>query len=310
MTFEWYPKNTLMIKQGHIGTCFYFVLSGQVEAFKLLDGEKKRFNLMNPGNLFGERILQSGDGKRTASVITTVDSYFLRVWKNDYLDFLNDARTLAAKREVLEPLVTLSLFSGQKEFLEKLITFVKIYHFGENHVIQEEGLHTLDLFWILEGTCKVVRNVSFVQRQKKLEIYTDDTALGEEDKKVTVPLQTQELVVGNFFPPFPILGEYDKIEYSGADLLDKEKYVAFFSNHETDDPNSYSCSSVVSISKVIVAAIHFNDFVTLAPKAILYSMIVQPSVGNFSIEQLQREYLEQLKWKEHRKTIIVQAGKT
>jgi CRP-like cAMP-binding protein len=310
MTFEKYPKNTLMIKQGHIGTCFYFVLSGQVEAFKLFDGEKKRFNLMNPGNLFGERILQPGDGKRTASVATTVDSYFLRVWKNDYLEILHDARNLTAKRQVLEPLIFLPVFSDHKEFLEKLITFFNIYQFGENHMIQEEGLQTLELFWILEGTCKVVQNVSFVQRLKKLEGFTEDTVLGEEEKKVTVPLQTQELLTGDSFPPFPVLGEYDQIKYCGSDLLDKEKYVNFFSNLGADDPKTLSSTSVVSISKVIVAAIQFNDFVQLAPKPILYSMIVHPSVGAFSMESLQNGYLEQLKWKEHRKSIIVQAGKS
>lgn len=42
MSFDTYPKNTLMIKEGHIGTCFYFVFSGQVEVFKLSDGWKHR----------------------------------------------------------------------------------------------------------------------------------------------------------------------------------------------------------------------------------------------------------------------------
>jgi hypothetical protein len=44
MTLQKYPKNTLLIMNGHCATCIFFVLSGQVEVFTLNDGCKYRVN--------------------------------------------------------------------------------------------------------------------------------------------------------------------------------------------------------------------------------------------------------------------------
>jgi CRP-like cAMP-binding protein len=41
--------------------------------------------LVNPGKIFGDRILQVTNGKRTASVATTIDSSFLYIEKGRFL---------------------------------------------------------------------------------------------------------------------------------------------------------------------------------------------------------------------------------
>lgn len=38
--FDAYPKNTVILWEEHLVTCFYFVLSGQLEIFKLNKGTK------------------------------------------------------------------------------------------------------------------------------------------------------------------------------------------------------------------------------------------------------------------------------
>ena len=49
MQFQAYPKQTLIVKEGHISTAFYFILGGQVEVFKIKDGMKMRVNSFNVG---------------------------------------------------------------------------------------------------------------------------------------------------------------------------------------------------------------------------------------------------------------------
>lgn len=46
MTFQSYPKGKLILKEGHYSTAFFFVLSGQLEVFKVKDSFKHRVGMV------------------------------------------------------------------------------------------------------------------------------------------------------------------------------------------------------------------------------------------------------------------------
>jgi CRP-like cAMP-binding protein len=64
MTFKSFPKGRLLVHEGHLSTCFCFVLSGQCEVFKIKDGYKHKLGLVNPGDCFGERSMMHLNDKR------------------------------------------------------------------------------------------------------------------------------------------------------------------------------------------------------------------------------------------------------
>jgi hypothetical protein len=217
---------------------------------------------------------------------------------------------VSAKTRILGPLSALPMFSDHYDFLEKILVFFKIYTFSEGHVIQEEGAQLMELFWILEGSCKVQQSVPFVLRAKKqkgksnVEAYDETILLKKGDKKVDLELETQELYPGESFPPFPLLGDLETTKYLGPASVQKDQYVEFFAKLKVDNKLTYSKTNVVAGGVVVVASIQFNDFVQLAPKNILYELIFNPSLITHSIEKLQGEFLEQQSWKDHRKLIV------
>jgi len=80
-----YPKNTILINEGDIGTALFVVLSGKVKVF-VSDSSGKEFvlNVLGDGEYFGEMALLD-DETRTASVMTVEKSSFCILNKEDFL---------------------------------------------------------------------------------------------------------------------------------------------------------------------------------------------------------------------------------
>lgn len=64
MRYQSYPKGRLLVKEGHLSTCFCFVLSGQLEVFRIKDNVKHRLGIVNAGDCFGERSVTHEHDKR------------------------------------------------------------------------------------------------------------------------------------------------------------------------------------------------------------------------------------------------------
>ncbi len=62
----------LIIEEGDPAEEAYIVVSGECEAFKMVDGQRMSLRVMGPGEVFGETALLTGK-PRTASVVARVD---------------------------------------------------------------------------------------------------------------------------------------------------------------------------------------------------------------------------------------------
>lgn len=71
----------------HVCTCFYFLIFGQIDVFKINKGSKLKLAVMKPGAIFGHARIKVDGATRSAcatllqdSVILTIDrEYFMSV---------------------------------------------------------------------------------------------------------------------------------------------------------------------------------------------------------------------------------------
>ena len=93
---QW-PENSVIINEGDDTNSLYVILNGKVKVF-LNDeqGEEIILNYLKEGDYFGEVALLD-DGERSASVITTADSYFAVLEKEDFLELMSSHPQLAFK---------------------------------------------------------------------------------------------------------------------------------------------------------------------------------------------------------------------
>lgn len=86
LKYEHHTADRIVVREGHVSWAFYFILSGQVEIFKVKNGLKYRLNVMNAGASFGDRTMNMLNDKRTASVATTTETELIRIDKSDFFD--------------------------------------------------------------------------------------------------------------------------------------------------------------------------------------------------------------------------------
>jgi CRP/FNR family cyclic AMP-dependent transcriptional regulator len=90
-----YPRNSIIINEGDTTNSLYIILSGRVKAF-LNDesGKEVILNVVNAGDYFGEVSLFD-DGRRSASIMTLVDSEFAVLEKSAFLQCMSTQPELA-----------------------------------------------------------------------------------------------------------------------------------------------------------------------------------------------------------------------
>lgn len=71
----------MILMENHIATCFYIILSGQVEIFRVREEMKNRMGIVNAGFEFGERTMRTTMARRTACAATLMDSTMLHIDK-------------------------------------------------------------------------------------------------------------------------------------------------------------------------------------------------------------------------------------
>jgi CRP-like cAMP-binding protein len=90
-------RGTTIFSKGDQGTCLYAVCSGQVK-ITVPSGEGKDavFNLIVPGQIFGEIALLDG-GQRTADAVAAKDSEFLVIDRRDFIPLVHREPDIAIK---------------------------------------------------------------------------------------------------------------------------------------------------------------------------------------------------------------------
>jgi CRP-like cAMP-binding protein len=209
---------------------------------------------------------------------------------------------------ILNSLGKLVLFDNNQDFLEKAMCFFKLYTFQKNDIILEEGTQPLELFWIVQGTCKVLQTVPIVKKVVKRKVitrpYIFGNKVGENENVVHVQLETQELNSGDNFPYIPNLEKDSGTNALTALSLSKGKYVDFYNKMSVDEPLTFATCSVVAAMETTVAAIQFTDFVQIVPRDVLFSMITSPTLQPFTVQELQQQYMNHQSWNDHKKTVV------
>ena len=67
------PRGSHVIRQGEVGDAAYIVVSGKLEVYKDIDGERVHLRMLGPGDMFGETAIFAAS-PRTASVLVTEDA--------------------------------------------------------------------------------------------------------------------------------------------------------------------------------------------------------------------------------------------
>jgi hypothetical protein len=180
-------------------------------------------------------------------------------------------------------------------------------------VIQQEGEQSLFIYWIIKGECLVDRIVPFVSNKQKLgknlRAFVPGEVLGTGDELVNLKLTTEELTKDACFPTIPFIGENSStMRYFGQESLKKSFYTDFYSRMSPSDDRTWLRCSVRASSKVIIGSMNMIDFVRIAPKEVIFELCLKPSIQDYSIQELQKQYLEEQRWVEVKKEIIQQVG--
>ncbi len=68
-----FARGAHVIRQGEVGDAAYIVVSGKLEVYKMIDGERVVLRQLGPGDMFGETAIFAAS-PRTASVVVTADA--------------------------------------------------------------------------------------------------------------------------------------------------------------------------------------------------------------------------------------------
>ncbi len=97
-----FGRNTIIFAEGSPPDCFYMILSGQVRVTRSIRGEEKFFNVLGPGDFFGEQALLF-DRPRSATITTITRATLLRLDQDQFHDLVTDfpdiLRNLSATAE-------------------------------------------------------------------------------------------------------------------------------------------------------------------------------------------------------------------
>ena len=144
------------------------------------------------GDIFGELALQHADSKRTATLITTKDSVFGYLSKNDYNLCLREIEMRKRKIDIYF-IMSFSIFEEQNwlNFEKQYFNYFKKEHLVSGQVMINQNEKLENIYFIMEGQFEVSTKLSYEgiskilkQKNKKIQIQKNDInkSLEEESK--------------------------------------------------------------------------------------------------------------------------------
>ncbi|KAJ3310623.1 Cyclic nucleotide-binding domain-containing protein 2 [Boothiomyces sp. JEL0838] len=304
VTLESHPKRTVLMKEGGVGCCFYFVIAGQVELVRINEGYNFRLDMMNSGNIFGDECLVLEDIKRLYTAVTTEYSILLRVDKDDFVQYTGSGEARELK-DLIYRVLSESIFKGFEEALQHMLNsnFFHVYNYSKNSVIVEQGSQITEMQFIIEGSCKVTRLLPFIKSSFNKAILQPCTFEDmHEPLYTTVKVDTQDLFQGAHYPTIPKL--FTDQEVMTESEFTKNLYYDLYNNFDPQNHHIYHKYGIIADENVQIASMRIQDFIHMAPKVLLYRMIMQPSVELYDAKELQLKYLSQVDWNEKKQEIL------
>ncbi|CAH3124264.1 unnamed protein product [Pocillopora meandrina] len=169
--YDMFEKGRVVIKQGHVGVSFYFIVSGSVIVERMEEdkftGEqhKQVVGEMAEGDAFGELALLHNI-RRTATIICKENSEFLRVDKPDFDEVLRNSHQIEWERRLSILNSQPILKEWEKTEIRNTVAHTKIREFPPNTVILGDmDVPADDVYLIQSGKCRVVREITMIKKE-------------------------------------------------------------------------------------------------------------------------------------------------
>ena len=155
------PGGTTVFRQGDLGDTFYVILHGSVNVL-IKDPVTEADNVVATlygGDSFGELALLQEGNQRAASIVTRDDCEFLTIGRDDYNGILRDVSESAISEKVTF-LKELSLFKTVPYSTVQSVAYVlTVRDYPRNAVVVKQGSECEDMFFIVNGGVKLVREI-------------------------------------------------------------------------------------------------------------------------------------------------------
>lgn len=190
---------------------------------------------------------------------------------------------------------------------EKAAHFIKIVLYDTDEVIQAQNTQLTEAFILISGKARLVVNIPFITKRirngRKISTSIRGCEIDEipeaDETYTPEPLSIHGIEEGSLFPNIPNLDNIDVLSIDAA-VIDKSRYIDFFTNLDPKDNLTWSKYSVIASSKCIIASIRFSDLASIAPVDFIRELLKNPYVLSFSIAEAQKVYLRKLKLSRNR----------
>ncbi|KAI9199622.1 uncharacterized protein BJ171DRAFT_205291 [Polychytrium aggregatum] len=331
--FEAFKQGRVIVKEGHEAQNFYFIASGQVEIRKQIEGQSILLNVLKTGDSFGELALLQ-NVRRSATVITLMDTELLRVNKDDFLEVLRteSEKDLHEKVELLQSIPLFQMLS--RAAIIHLAATSQSRDYVADQVITTEGEVPQSIVVIKEGYCRLVKAVRFL-RVPWSKAYPDRFKLvpcpegfGEKPKPTRQAERTQLrpgnvtfLTATQFVEPVvqpPIVNRVLKIK----DCSVGETLFAVSAVVQLGTPNivrhlnmtmrqerqaKRAPFSILSNGRVKILLINRGEFARVATAEMAETIgakHLDDSLEVWHPQKLQHEYINARRWKLHKAGVI------
>ena len=196
-------------------------------------------------------------------------------------------------------------FHEMPQLFSKMAVFFEYQSWDKGDIIQEQGKQIDNLYWIVDGTCKVSRRIPFIVRTHYGKVSYNPYTPGEpfvtpatrdgglEEKLVEVQLQTQEnLEEGHWFSYIPLAPK--RIQNFHFEKEDIYRYRVLYQSEYV----------VAADSKVNTVKITFEDFMDISNAAVIKTLDEKSDLHRFDLRMLQNQYLDQRAWDNLKKTVV------
>ncbi|EGF81789.1 hypothetical protein BATDEDRAFT_87247 [Batrachochytrium dendrobatidis JAM81] len=310
MQYAQFPVGSLIIKEGHISSSYYIIVSGQVELFIVRDGFRYRLNVLNPGDSFGRLMIR--EDINTSSVATLMDSEFIYIDKDES----SKISVIGDWKHLLVELSKVPHFNMLDTFLSSASGLISVLTFEPNEIIFPEGTDHKMIYWVISGQCSCHKAVPFIQHRVKISasntkiqfLPCDPNAmtltqqqLDDGDEIVFNQLSIHDLTSGEHFPDLPFSEEY---QWVTTEMFDQHDYAKHLEDQVQSHGFGKTFISVVSSSKVIVASMTCLDYVRLASEKMILDLLRHRMLQTFSISELQKAFIEKRKWEAYKKNLV------
>jgi CRP-like cAMP-binding protein len=207
-------------------------------------------------------------------------------------------QTVEELQEKLRAISKLQHFKLDPSFLEKCSANFELTIYSQNDIIVTEGNHESKIYWILSGTCKCTKKLSFLEKQTPngidIKPLTKGMKVDSNEKILTYDFDLIELEATDHFPGI----HPESVDLKRMVTSDQDNYNSlmrgFLGDAELD--SSIIEYSVVATSTTEIAMIQKSDYLNFASEKMIEETSLQKNMFNITTEQLQKDFLEQVEW--------------